>query len=316
MLIGPLILAAAGLLAGILPFLFSPLVSAASTTIVGYPIDPVVKLWAGFNLPLLLSAVTLVVGLLIFRFREHIATLQKKITPPGAEAAYDAIFKGVLSFAHWQTRTLQSGYLRNYLLIIIAATGALIFSKLFRFGGITDFTIVNSITPTGTVIVTIMIAATILAVVSKSRLTALIALGTVGYGVALIFAIFSAPDLAITQILVETLTVVLFAWVVHKLPEYRELSSRRSKLFDASVAALSGIVVTVLVLKSKSVSLGERMSDTLTDMSYPLAHGANVVNVILVDFRALDTWGEICVLAIASIGVWSLLGKRFVKTDP
>ncbi len=316
MLIGPLILAVAGLLAGILPFLFSPLVSAASTTIVGYPIDPVVKLWAGFNLPLLLSAVTLVVGLIVFRFREHISTLQKKITPPGAEAAYDAIFKGVLSFAHWQTRTLQSGYLRNYLLIIIAATGALILTKLLRFGGMADLTIINNLTPTGTVIIVIMIAATMLAVVSKSRLTALIALGTVGYGVALIFAIFSAPDLAITQILVETLTVVLFAWVVHKLPEYRELSSRRSKLFDASVAALSGIVVTVLVLKSKSVSLGGRMSDTLTDMSYPLAHGANVVNVILVDFRALDTWGEICVLAIASIGVWSLLGKRFAKTDP
>ncbi len=315
MLVGPLILAVTGLLAGILPFLFSPLVSAASTTVVGYPINPVVKLWAGFNLPLLLSAVTLVVGLLIFRFREHIATLQKKFTPPGAEAAYDATFKAVLSFAHWQTRTLQSGYLRNYLLIIIAATGALILSKLLRFGGMGDFTILNSLAPTGTVIIFIMIAATVLAVVAKSRLTALIALGTVGYGVALIFAIFSAPDLAITQILVETLTVVLFAWVVHKLPQYRELSSRRSKLFDASVAALSGIVVTVLVLKSKSVSLGDRMSDTLTDMSYPLAHGANVVNVILVDFRALDTWGEICVLAIASIGVWSLLGRRFAKTD-
>ncbi len=316
MLIGPLILAIAGLVAGILPFLFSPLVSAASTAVVGYPIDPVVKLWAGFNLPLLLSAITLVVGLLIFRFREFISVLQKKLTPPGAEAAYDAIFKFVLVFANWQTRTLQSGYLRNYLLIIIAATGMLILTKLIRFGGLADFTIVNSVTPVGIIVVTLMIGATLLAVVSKSRLTALISLGTVGYGVALIFAIFSAPDLAITQILVETLTVVLFAWVVHKLPAYRELSSRRAKLFDASVAAFSGIVVTVLVLKSKSVNLGERMSDTLTEMSYPLAHGANVVNVILVDFRALDTWGEICVLAIASIGVWSLLGKVIVKTDP
>ncbi len=316
MLVGPLVLAVTGLIAGILPFLFSPLVSAASTAVIGYPVDPVVKLWAGFNLPLFLSAVTLIVGLLIFRFRERIFSLQKKFTPPGAESAYDAIFKSVLAFARWQTRTLQSGYLRNYLLVIIAATGGLILTKLVRFGGFADVAIVNSLTPTGIVIVTLMMGATILAVVAKSRLTALIALGTVGYGVALIFAIFSAPDLAITQILVETLTVVLFAWVVHKLPEYRELSSRRSKFFDASVASLAGVVVTVLVLKSKSVSLGERMSDTLTEMSYPLAHGANVVNVILVDFRALDTWGEICVLAIASIGVWSLLGKHFAKTAP
>ena len=310
MLIGPLILAFMGLLAGIFPFLFSPLVSKACSAIVGYPIDPEVKLWAGFNLPLLLSGITLVIGLIIFRFRSQIAAVQKKFTPPGAEAAYDAIFKGTLAFAHWQTRLLQSGYLRNYLIIIIIASGALILAKLARFGGFSDVTIVNSLTPIGIVIVALMVAATILAVVAKSRLTALIALGTVGYGVALIFSIFSAPDLAITQILVETLTVVLFAWVVHKLPEYRSLSSRRSKLFDATLASLSGIVVTILVLKSKSVTLGPRMSDTLTEMSYPLAHGANVVNVILVDFRALDTWGEICVLAIASIGVWSLIGKR------
>lgn len=310
MLIGPLILATLGLIIGLFPSLISPLISQASSAIIGRPIEPTVKLWTGFNLPLLLSAITLILGLLIFRYRTTLSTLQKKLTPPGAEAAYDTLFKSVLALAHWQTRTLQSGYLRNYLIIIIAATGILILSKLLRFGGLADLTIVNSLTPTGIVTVLIMIAATILAVIAKSRLIALIALGTVGYGVALIFALFSAPDLAITQILVETLTVVLFAWVVHKLPEYRGLSSKRSSIFDATLASLSGILVTLLVLKSKSINLGERMSDTLTDMSYPLAHGANVVNVILVDFRALDTWGEICVLAIASIGVWSLLGKR------
>lgn len=315
MLIGPMILAATGLLVGILPFLFSPLISTACTSIVGYPVAPEVKLWAGFNLPLLLSGLTLIVGLLIFFFRTRITALQEKLTPPGAEAAYDFIFKAVLSFAHWQTRTLQSGYLRNYLIIIIIATGGLVLTKFLRFGGFSEITIVNSLTPTNVVITFIMIAATVLAVVAKSRLVALVALGTVGYGVALIFALFSAPDLAITQILVETLTVVLFAWVVHKLPEYRPLSSKRSSIFDATLASFSGIVVTLLVLKSKSINLGERMSDTLTDMSYPLAHGANVVNVILVDFRALDTWGEICVLAIASIGVWSLLGRRFTKSS-
>jgi len=314
MLIGPLILGIIGLVAGIMPFLFSPLISKACTTIIGYPIDPVVKLWAGFNLPLLLSGITLVVGLLIFCFRTQFASLQKKLTPPGAEAAYDAIFKSTLSFANWQTRMLQSGYLRNYLIIIIIGTGALIISQLARFGNLAEISVSGDLSLSGVILVSLMIGATILAVIAKSRLTAIIALGTVGYGVALIFSMFSAPDLAITQILVETLTVVLFAWVVHKLPAYRALSSRRSKMFDFTLAALSGIVVTILILVSKSVTLGPRMSETLTEMSYPLAHGANVVNVILVDFRALDTWGEICVLAIASIGVWSLLGKRPSKS--
>ena len=155
----------------------------------------------------------------------------------------------------------------------------------------------------------LMLAAIVLAVTTESRLTALLALGTVGFGVAWIFATYSAPDLAITQILVETLTVVLFAWVVYKLPAFRILSNRRTLLFDALISGVAGILVTLLVLKSQLVSIGPEISDTLVRWSLPEAKGANVVNVILVDFRALDTWGEICVLAIAALGVWALLNK-------
>ncbi len=313
MLIGPLILAALGIVLGILPGLHAPLIAAANSAILAYPVTPEVKLWAGFNLPLLLSVVTVVLGIGIFLVHKKLGTFLRAVPLPGAEAAYDLIFRSTISFANWQTRVLQSGYLRSYLHIIIGATGTLIIIKLLRFGGTVDFAIVNSLTPMGIILVGLMISAALLATLSKSRLTALIALGVVGYGVAWIFAIFSAPDLAITQILVETLTVVLFAWVVHKLPEYRPLSSKNSKGFDAIVAAFSGIIATVLVLKSKSVDLGTAISERLAEMSYPLAHGANVVNVILVDFRALDTWGEVCVLAIAALGAWALLGNQFVR---
>ncbi|MGJ8632690.1 MAG: hydrogen gas-evolving membrane-bound hydrogenase subunit E [Luteolibacter sp.] len=315
MLAGPLLLAGLGLVVGLLPGLASPLVSSATSAILGEQVEPVVKLWSGFNLPLLLSGLTLLVGLGIFFSRAPISKVLNAIRIPGAERAYEAIFAGVLALATKVTRTLQSGYLRNYLIIIIMATGTLILIKLTRFGGLGEIEVKNSATPGGVVMIGMMMFATWLAVTAKSRITALISLGTVGYGVALIFSIFSAPDLAITQILVETLTVVLFAWVVHKFPEYRDLSSKRSKAFDGVIATLSGIVVTMLVLKSKSVELGPKISETLTEMSYPLAHGANVVNVILVDFRALDTWGEICVLAIAALGVWALVGNLFSKSN-
>lgn len=313
MLVGPLLLAAIGLIVGLFPFLLSPLITQATSTIIGSPVEPIVKLWSGFNIPLLLSVITVALGLALFLLRKPIKAFQNKLLIPGAESAYDLIFRSTISLATWQTLRLQSGYLRNYLIIILLATGALIVLKLATFGGYTDFRITNSLTPGGTVIVLLMIFGTWLAVTAKSRLTALIGLGTVGYGMALIFALFSAPDLAITQILVETLTVVLFAWVVHKLPEYRNLSSRRSKFIDGLVAGFAGIIATLLVLKSRAVTLGPRMSETLAEMSYPQGFGSNVVNVILVDFRALDTWGEIVVLAVAALGAWALLGRKDSK---
>ena len=121
------------------------------------------------------------------------------------------------------------------------------------------------------------------------------------------FAEFSAPDLAITQILVETLTVALFAWVVLRLPELSLKDFPRRRYLDAAVSICCGLLITVLVLKSMALDLAPSISTTLVEWSLEKANGANVVNVILVDFRALDTWGEITVLAIAAIGVWSLL---------
>ena len=99
---------------------------------------------------------------------------------------------------------------------------------------------------------------------------------------------------------------MLFAWVVFKLPGFRTLSSRRTLLADAILSSITGILVTVLVLKSQSLELGSAISETLSQWSLSEAYGANVVNVILVDFRAMDTWGEICVLTIAALGVWAL----------
>jgi len=162
-----------------------------------------------------------------------------------------------------------------------------------------------------------MIAGIILAVIAQSRLTALVALGTIGFGIAFLFALYSAPDLAITQILVETLTVVFFSWVVFRLPEFNDYSSRSTKIADATLSTVIGLLVTVLVLKSKVVELAPSISETLSEWSQPMAHGANVVNVILVDFRALDTWGEITVLGIAAMGVWALLvsAKRAKEED-
>jgi len=132
--------------------------------------------------------------------------------------------------------------------------------------------------------------------------------GTVGYGVALLYALFGAPDLAMTQFAVETLTVVIFVLVFHQLRGgFGDLSGPVTRARDALVSVAAGILVTTLVLFIGASGTTSRLSEYFADAAPRLAHGRNVVNVILVDFRGFDTLGEITVLVTVAIGVGALL---------
>jgi multicomponent Na+:H+ antiporter subunit A len=159
-----------------------------------------------------------------------------------------------------------------------------------------------------------MVVATLLTVFTRSRLTAIISMGVVGWGMALIFAAYGAIDLAITQIMVETLVVVLFVMVIRHLPVFKNYSSTASRIRDLIIAILFGGFMTGLTLKADYLDLYPEISTFYNDSSLSLANGRNIVNVILVDFRALDTLGEITVLTIAAIGVFSLMRIKISKT--
>jgi multicomponent Na+:H+ antiporter subunit A len=155
------------------------------------------------------------------------------------------------------------------------------------------------------------VAGGIMACVVVSRFAAILALGVVGLGVAILYFLFSAPDLAMTQILVETLTLVLFVLAFQRLPLLKEFSRRSTKIRDGILAVGFGAMMSVLVLVAfHFTDSGSRISQYMGETSLPLANGRNVVNVILVDFRALDTLGEISVLAIAALGVLAMLKLR------
>jgi multicomponent Na+:H+ antiporter subunit A len=161
-----------------------------------------------------------------------------------------------------------------------------------------------------------MLAAALAAVRSRNRLATVIALGVVGYGVALIFLFFGAPDLAMTQILVETLTVILFVLVFYRLPRFVVLSrSAGMRLLDAAVALAAGGLMTGLILSAVKVQWKPSIESYFSEHSLSLAKGHNIVNVILVDFRGFDTMGEITVLSVAGIGVYGLLKLRAGKGD-
>jgi multicomponent Na+:H+ antiporter subunit A len=142
---------------------------------------------------------------------------------------------------------------------------------------------------------------------AQSRLTAVAGLGVTGYSVALVFLLFGAPDLAMTQFAVETLTVLLFVLVLYRLPPFLSRSSPRTRLRDAALALGFGTLVTLSLLSLAEQRFGSRLAPYFLEHSLPDGKGRNVVNVILVDFRSLDTLGEITVLGIAALGVAALM---------
>lgn len=222
-----------------------------------------------------------------------------------------------MTLARHQTRVLQSGYLRYYLLTVILTTVivtgyTLVTQTAFEakaYWRESDATLYEVL-----IYLTIM-AATVMIVRSRSRLAAVAALGVVGYSIALLFIFFSAPDLAMTQFSIETLSVILLVLVLYRLPRFAVFSSAKSKLRDTLVAVVSGGLMTVLVLIVTALPSQSRVTPYYAENSLSLAKGHNVVNVILVDFRGFDTMGEITVLAVAAIGVFGLLKLRMDKSE-
>ena len=323
MRLGFSVLALLSLILGLVPSLISPLLQAAtfaiqSTASHGTAMPDMAKLdlalWHGFNLPLLLSAIALLCGALLYRYWNNIReplTQAVDFLAYGPERGYERMMQGLVWIADKQTRVLQNGYMANYILTILLTTIALltyVFWSQDAFAYSLSFADVHFYE---VVIALLMMVSAIYACVTCLRLGSVAALGVLGFVMAMVYVFFSAPDLAITQILVETLTVIMLVLVLFRLPRFQELSSRLVRTRDALVAGAFGVLVTMMLLTVNQTAMpGERISDYLAANSYVLAHGRNIVNVILVDFRALDTLGEIFVLALAAIGVNAMIRFR------
>lgn len=311
---GPLGLAAAGLIVGLLPqSSAAPLLAPAAAAVLNQPVKLDLSLWHGWNEVVLLGAVTLLGGLAVSALRLEIRygllRLQLGATL-GPEKIYGIFLSGLNALARRQTEILQNGYLRLYLLVVIvvtvAAAGAPLLGRV-EVGAVAhvwDFRFYEL------GLALLIVIAAVAATFSSSRLGAIAALGVVGYSIALVYILFGAPDLAMTQFLVETLMVILFVLVFYYLPRFATFSRMSTRLRDGAVAIAAGVLMTALVLIVIHIQLHPSIAEYFIESSVPLAHGRNIVNVILVDFRALDTLGEITVLAVAGVGVVALLKLR------
>jgi multicomponent Na+:H+ antiporter subunit A len=311
--LGPVVLAGLGLVLGVLPdAIAGPLVAAAVTAVRAEPTVVTLALWHGFNPILLLSLATIGLGTLTWlagpRLAGALAPLGR-LGRAGPARAYEATFAGFLLLAKVQTRWLQSGQLSRYVRVTILTLVAVAVAAAA--GRVPPRWAPGlQVQPLAAVLLGLIAAGAVAVVTARARLVAVAALGVVGFGVALSFLVWSGPDLALTQFAIETLSVLLFVFVVYRLPRFVAPSPRLARIRDLAVAGAAGLLVAGLLWAVTASPRTPHLADYFAAASVPEGRGRNVVNVILVDFRAFDTLGEITVLVVAALGVYGLMRLR------
>lgn len=328
MLAGPLLLGAAGIVAGLLPdWLGHDILAPGATAILGDAVVPHLSLAINLASPLLwLSALTWVLSILVFRLAVPMRTVLRRAEHAigwTADSVFDAVMFGLIRFSGAVTRALHHGQLEFYLILVFSAFALALFGPMLVLGGfdwlqpkaeLGDWTTLISMPDLRLYewgIVVLAVIGLVAVLVSPSRLGAILALGVQGAAVALIFLLFGAPDLAFTQLMVEVLSVAVLTLVMTKL----RLDIRDHRPFedwgrDGLIAILCGAGVSLMLMLVLNGTLDTRLSDLFTATSVPIAHGANIVNVILVDYRGFDTLGEISVVMGAGIAILALLRRR------
>lgn len=303
----PGLLAAASLAGG---FLGAPLTTAltmhADTVKLGEQPHGF-ALWHGVTAPLIMSVIALISGVALFLFRSDIARIQATFPKSTSmEDMYHASMRLLDRLAVETTARIQRGSLPVYLGTILVTFVVLSVVALMDIRFWPHVRWGDSLSQLA--VCCVIVAAAFGAAKSRGRVRGIMLTGATGYGLALLFVMWGAPDLALTQLLVETVSLVVFVLVVRKLPRYftnRPLSS--SRWWRVLLAAAVGTTVTLIALVAAGARLNAPVSKAWYTAAYEIGFGHNIVNVALVDTRAWDTFGEISVLVIAATGVASLI---------
>ncbi|MCT1424992.1 Na+/H+ antiporter subunit A [Corynebacterium sanguinis] len=264
-------------------------------------------LWHGITIPLLLTAVIIAGGSIMYWQRQLVAGAQFERPALGdANAVWDNIVRALSITSLRLTASTQRGSLTFnlatiFLVLAVVPLGAMIL------GESNDIRIIVWDTPWQALTSVLLCLIAVAAVFQRNRLSGVILVGLTGFSTALLFAMHGAPDLALTQILVETILMVIFMLVLRKLPANLEPRRDSDVRLRAWLAIGTGVSVVIVAMTAISSRIAEPVSNAMPELAYEIGHGRNVVNVLLVDLRAFDTFGEITVIAIAATGVASLI---------
>jgi len=307
---GPVLIGAVGLLLGAAPGLLYNVVTAAVDAVAGEPVEITLALWYGVNTALYLSVLTVLLGGLAYRFAPSIREglrARTSLAALGPARAYRRGLDGLFRGAAWQTRFFEGGSLRTYLAATLGALVALVGGTMLLKTAVFPVGLALEVQAHEALLVGLVAGAALVAARAPSLLAGLTSLGVAGLGLALLFVVVGAPDLAMTQFLVEVLIVVIILAVLRAVPGRDAAGARRPRWRGAAVALGMGTTVTLLLLALLRLPFDATVPQYFLTESVPGGFGRNVVNVILVDFRALDTLGEIAVLAVAALGAFALL---------
>jgi multicomponent Na+:H+ antiporter subunit A len=310
------VLAAFTLVLGLVPGALDRLVSAADRALLA-PERVHLVIWHGVNLPLLLTLAAIAGGIVLFALRRQLGGLWAfGARIPDSGSVYLGTLRALNIVANRTTAVVQNGSLPIYAGVILL-TATLPVVVLLRDAPWPGLPAEGGF---GQLLVSVVIiGSATAAAVHRRRLSAVLLLGVTGYGMAALFLVRGAPDLALTQVTIETLSTVVFVLVLRRLPDRFERRSVASlRVLRVAIAALVGAGVFVFAIIAGGNRIDGGVAEDVIARAYPDGHGRNVVNVVLVDFRALDTVGEITVLAAAAIGAVALAraGRRPPGIEP
>jgi multicomponent Na+:H+ antiporter subunit A len=323
MLISPVILASLAVIFGFFPNILSstliiPAMKAILPTIAqsGREFDVEIKHWHGFTPELFMTIGIIVIGTILFLTVRKWSFIYERFPQKLAlNHFYDQGLVGTERGSAWIMKSFMSGHIRDYLVYIFVFLSIISLSSLF----VTNAFHLNvtNVAPIGVyeiILSLLAVGGAVITVLARTRMVAIIAAGVVGYTISLFFVIFRAPDLALTQLVVETISVALFLLCFFHLPEITKKQKRlRFRLLNLLVSIGVGFVVTMFGIASHSEKLFPSISKYFVEESYKEAGGKNIVNVILVDFRGFDTLFEITVLGIAAFGIFAIVKLRLTK---
>jgi len=315
MLVPPLTLVSLGLLFGFAPTLVDPLLGAAAQAIApGFDAATVNAAYEWWHVVEAMLGALLLGGAILFfwarlgRLLDHARPLHRF----GPEAWYRFVLDQLPHLAAWQTRRLQHGRLPHYLLLVVGGTTLGVAGLLLVARPDWHWPAAATLTLPVLAACALISAGALAAMFVRDHLVLLLVSGLVGYGSAILFLFTGAPDLAFTQFAVETVFVVVAAAVLRKVRRMPGVQHPAPAAGGAplarGVAIAFGALMAALLLLAAGLPFDPSVGEFFAAQSLPAAHGRNVVNIILVDFRALDTLGEIAVLAFALLAALPLLG--------
>jgi multicomponent Na+:H+ antiporter subunit A len=273
-------------------------------------------IWEWFlDFPLFyLSLITWAAGVAIFWQLDRIRTLLRRFREWLSwdfDIGFDWAMFSLVRVSDTFTRIWHHGRLELYLTVVFVMLAAALYLPLWLTGGLPAMPEFPDLQFYEWAVMAIAVIGLLVVLSASTRLVAIVSLGIQGFGVALLFMLFGAPDLSFTQFMVEILTVVILALVMTRLHlDQHDNRVLENMLRDGALALACGAGITILMLAVLQTPLDLRLTEFFAETSVPIAHGHNIVNVILVDYRGLDTLGEISVVMTAGIAILALIRIR------